>query len=609
LPQGSLQYLKGGAARPSLLVFCAGALLLAASLLPADTYFWWGGLALLVLAFLGSPDRRLPANLLSIGLALLCAWFFASAAFLTPHYSPTGLYRPLVLFGGFASAAVLRDEELEQLLRAATALLAMLVLIGLLQTFLGFWNFEPDSNRAAAAFATPNTFATAINLFLLPCVALAVNGRGGRQTLVTSLWLFAGLLSTESRGGWLAFLAGLYFIVAYFGLPATREARAHWLRMLAGLLWTLIAYYAMKALVAALPIGGGSGGGSLVGMLTEDMVSRGSSFRFDLARVALQAIAERPFAGAGANTFWPLYEMNKPPDLDMGVTFAFVHNDYLQTWVEFGLPGIVLLCTVMAAALAIVLKGRRREKDDPMLYAGGAACAGIFTHAVFDFPLYVPFPTLVLGAWLGVLAVRGGDASWAKSVRTSLGDRLRPLRTPLVLGAATVVVLAWLAQPAIGEYAARRALDRLSAGDAQEGVYWESVARRLEPQSGKRHWEEGVIWRYQALASDDKLLAAKADDMFAEGTRVDPYDPNNFIERARLNRLNPPLLERPASPEAVLAWNARALKLRPYMLAAQAEYARALAHAGRSEEARRLARAMLAQHPDSQIARRLAADM
>lgn len=586
---------------------CAGVMVLAASLRPADTYFWWSGIALLLLAFGNAPTHGLPANALSIGLALFCAWLFANAAFFTPHYSADGLYRPAVLFGGFAAAAALDRQALTQLLRAAAALLALLVLIGLLQVFLGFWTYEPDSRRAAAAFATPNTFATAINLLLLPLVALAVNGRAGWAAFFVSLWLFAGLLSTESRGGWIAFLAGLAFIAAYTGLPKARDAWARWLRILGGLLGVLIAYYAMKALFVAnaLP----HAGRSLAVMLAEDVMARGSSFRIDLAAVALGQIAERPFAGAGANTFWPLYEMAKPPELDNGVTFPFAHNDYLQTWVEFGLPGIVLLCAVIAAAVAILLKCRRYKRSDLVPLICGAALAGIFAHAVVDFPLYVPFPTMVLGAWLGVLAGYRGDAPWAGPVFARLGNRLRPLRTPLISGAVTMAVLAWLVQPAVGELAARRALDRLTAGQAQQGLYWQSVARRMEPLSGRRHWEEGVIWRDQAMASSDRTLAAKADAVFAEGARVDPYDANNFTERARLHRLHANLLEQPAPPEVVLEWNAWVLKLRPYLPAAQAEYARALAYAGRGDEAKRVARALLERWPDSLLARNLAAEL
>ena len=190
-----------------------------------------------------------------------------------------------------------------------------------------------------------------------------------------------------------------------------------------------------------------------------------------------------------------------------------------------------------------------------------------------------------------------------------MGDRLRPLRTPLISGAVTVAVLAWLAQPAIAYVAAERALAELFAGRADEGLYWQSVARRMEPRSGRRHWEEGVILRDQAVAGKDRSFAAKADAAFAEGTRVDPYDVNNFVERARLHMLHPDLLDQPAPPETVLAWSSEVLRLRPYALATQAQYARALAYAGRADEARRLARDMLARHPDSQIARRLVADL
>ncbi len=597
----------GRAGRPSLFfVVCAGGLLLAASLRPADTYLAWIGVGLLIVAF-GTSRRHLPANLLSAGVALFCAWLFASAVFFTPQYSAYGVYRPLVIFGGFAAAALLGDAERKALLHTGAALLALLVLIGLLQVFFGIWSYEADLKRAAAAFATPNTFATAINLVLLPLLALVVVGRGGRKAYLALLWLFAGLLSTESRGGWISFAAGLVFVAAYAGLPKSRDVWARWWYIAAGLLGVLIAYYLIKAAVVTKVLS--LGGGTIAGLFAEDLVERGSSFRLDLANVALKLIAERPLAGAGSNTFWPLYEMTKPQELDIGVTFPFVHNDYLQTWVEFGLPGIILLCAIPAVALTMILRARSADEDDPVPLACGAALAGIFMHAAGDFPLYVPFPAMVLGVWLGVLATHAGNATWATAARARVGHRMRPVLTPIVLGMLMMAALVWLGQPAMGELAARRALGQLADGNAENGLYWQSVARRLEPRSGRRYWEEGVIWRNLALAAGDRSLAAKADALFAEGTRVAPYDLNNFAERARLHRVHAQLLEQPASPEEILKWTARARELRPYMIAAWAEYARALAYAGRIEEARAQARDMVAQHPNSRIARRLAAEM
>ena len=482
----------------------------------------------------------------------------------------------------------------------------VLVLVGLLQLFLGFWHLDQNAERAAATFVTPNTFATVINLFLLPVLALAASGRGGWKSYWGSLWLFAGLLTTESRGGWIAFTAGVLLIVAYLGTPKSRESLVRWERILAGLLWVLIAYFALKALPHALP------GGMLAesfGMAAESLMGRGSSFRLDLAAVALGQIAEHPFAGAGANTFWPLFEMTKPPELDLGFTFPFAHNDYLQTWLEFGLPGIVLLGAVMAAAAALVLKGRRADRDDPIPLTCAAAATGFFVHALGDFPLYVPFPLVIVGMWLGVLAAHGGGTRRAEPAQAAVWNGPRLLRSPVVLGTATAAALLWLAQPVLAEMAARRALAELGAGRAQGGLYWESVARRLEPRSGQRHWEEGVIWRDQAVASGNRLFAAKADELFADGARLDAFDVNNLFTRVQLHRQHPQLFARAAPPQEILQWSARALRLLPYSLAAQTEYARTLAFLGRKDEARQIALAVLARHPESGMARRLAAEI
>jgi O-antigen ligase len=582
-------------------------MLLAASLQPAETYFCWTGLALLLLPLFTLPERLLPVNALSVSLALFCALLLANAQFYSPHYSAYGIYEPAALFGGFAAFALLHRKELEDLLRAGTALISLLVLFGLLQVLVGFWPYEFSANRAAASFATPNTFATAINLLLLPLVALASAGRGGRLAYAAALWLFTGLLSTESRGGWVAFLAGLAFIVAYSGLPTASETRNHWKRILAGLLWVYIGYYGLRALLAWLSES--LGRGSIGAVLFEDIAARGTSFRLDLASVALGQIAERPFAGSGANTWWPLYEMVKPPELDIGISFPFVHNDYLQIWLEYGLGGILLLGAVMAAAVAILLAARRTRSKDPLPLITGAALTTIFVHALVDFPLQVTFPLMVLGAWLGVLATHAGDAHCALRPVGRVRQWLAPLRAPIVNAVLAFVVIAWLAQPAIAYAAARHALRELFAGRADQGLYWQSVARRMEPRSGRRHWEEGVIWREQALATGDKALAAKADATFAEGARVDRYDVNNLSDRVRLHRAHATLLEHPAPPATVLAWSEHLLKLRPYSLAIQAEHARTLAYAGRTDEARELLRAMVAKNPASPIVRRLAAEI
>jgi O-antigen ligase len=575
-------------------------------LVPAETYYCWGGLSLLLVSLVMPAERGIPVNALSLSLALFCVLLLANVLFHSPHYEAYSLYRPFILLPAFAAVALQPRKDLEGLFAGGIAVLSLLVLFGLLQVMLGVWPYKQDAARAAATFATPNTFATAINLFLLPLIALRCAGRGGRLVYPALLWLFAGLVSTESRGGWLAFLSGLAFVAWYSGLPRTAEAKLRWKELVAGMLWVLIAYYALKAFLPQLSVSLGLTPGEL---FVENMAWRGVSYRSDLALVAVGQIAEHPIAGTGANTFLPLFEMLKPARLDLDFSFPFVHNDYLQTWLEYGLGGIALLCAIVGAATAIVLRARRAQTADLIPLAAGAALASIFAHALVDFPLYVPFPVMALGAWLGVLAANAGNAAWAGPAAARVRQWIAPLRTPLVTLVLLAAVIAWLAQPTIAYAASRHAVAALFAGRADEGLYWQSVARRMEPRSGMRHWEEGVIWREQALAARDKALAAKADARFAEGFRVDPYDVNNLAERVRLHRMHADLLEEPASPATVLEWSRHLLALQPYSVMTRAEYARTLAYAGRGDEARQVARALADRHPKSALARRVASEI
>jgi O-antigen ligase len=577
-------------------------LLLAAALLQGNAYRW-GALLSLALAFAFAPAKMLPANGLGVAVALYCAWLFASAAFVTPQYGAEALYRPLVMLGGFAVAAVLEREALVRLFLAGTALLALLVLLGLLQFYFGFWHLAHNPQRAAAIFITPNTFATAINLILLPLVALTLFRGGSRWAYFLALWMFAGLLATESRGGWLAALAGIAFIAWYQDVPRTREGGAPWLRLVAGLLWVFIAFSAAMRLVPLIGLATPAG---LADTFGETVVSRGTSYRFDIMMVALGQIAQWPLAGAGANMFQNLMEMYKPIELDIGHTYLFVHNDYLQIWLEFGLVGLVLLGAVIVAVLALLLKARRADRDDPLPLLCGAALVGIFAHAGVDFPLYIPFLLLLAGLWLGALSACGGDSARLMAFIARIGRRLTPLRSALVTSAFSIAALAWLAQPAIADFAGRRALAELGAGRPDAGLYWQSVARRLEPRNGVHYWTEAVIWRDQAVEAHDKSLAARADMLFAEGMRADPYQIANYLERARLHRTHADLFDHSPSRQELLAWTGEALRLRPYALIAQAEHARTLAYAGRVEEAKRMVSAMLVRHSGTEMARGLA---
>jgi O-antigen ligase len=571
--------------------------LLAAALLQGNAYRW-GALALLAAAFLSAPERRLPANAMSVIVILYCLWLLFNAAFVTRNYSAESLYRPAILFAGFATAATYHGKALPTLFRVGTALLAVLVLLGLLQLLVGFWHLEGNSRRAAATFITPNTFAAAINLFLLPLIALCVMRRGGWPAYAMALWLFAGLVATESRGGYLGFGAGCSVVAIWAVLRGERRSWLPALLLAAG----LAGVAAGVAVLADFALSGGSH------PFGATLLSRGSNQRLELAAVALEGIQENPLLGAGANMYRALFEMYKPVELANSHIYLHAHNDYLQIWLEFGLVGLLLLGAIVVLSLTTPFRRRNARPEAAVPFACAAALASCFAHASVDFPLYVPFLLLVIGAYLGALAAYRGDNQRMTRLFVPMVGRLSQVRAPLLAG-ALAAGLAWLSQPVIADLAANRSLAALFAGDLESGLRWQMLARWLEPGNPAHYWAEAVMWREQASSIGNQALAAKADEVLAEGMRANPYEIVNHLERARLHRLQTALLEHPASAEQILAWTGEAVRLRPFSLFAQSEHARALAYAGRTEEAKRIARAMLERRPDAPLSRNLAAEL
>ena len=188
-------------------------------------------------------------------------------------------------------------------------------------------------------------------------------------------------------------------------------------------------------------------------------------------------------------------------------------------------------------------------------------------------------------------------------------EKLGRIVTVPVRWALAIAALAWLAQPVLADLASRRAIEELSAGRADGGLYWQSVARRLEPRNAVHYWAEATIWRDQAEAAGDRALAARAEALFIEEIQVNPYEIAPYVELARFHRQYPQLFDRPKTPAEILDWTGKALKLRPDSLLVHAEHARALAFAGRAEEARRMLRGMQAWHPEAKLTRDLAAEL
>lgn len=195
---------------------------------------------------------------------------------------------------------------------------------------------------------------------------------------------FFAIAITGSRGVALALLlgAGAMTVIAYRAVPA-RRLFAYW-SLLIG------AYLAADVVLS--------------GFVAERL---GSLFNIEVAgldrlliwRQAWAMLMEAPWLGIGLGTYWLYWPpFRHPADASGGY---YVHNDYLQIWIEAGLPGLLLLLAVYVSIALLCARALRRmptgHPERVEIAALLGALLAIAAHTFVDFNLYILPVQLVLG--------------------------------------------------------------------------------------------------------------------------------------------------------------------------------------------------------------------
>jgi len=599
--------LKKRALTPSFFIFLAFCFSLVAAILAGEAYKWAALACLLVLFFKPLP-KKLPITLLSITVIFFSLYLLGHMFFLNPQYRSSGIYHPLYLLFSFLVFSSLEKETIKRTFKYGVFVLLLLSFWAFAQYFAGLGIIVNQGGRANAIFFTPNTFATAINLFLLPLIALYVYGKGTKKILICILILYAALLTANSRGGYLALTAGFLFFFSFLRWRILKDYRQRLLILAAG-------FAAVTLLFKLLGIMG------LTDLDTKrvfDTFEHGDTNRLVLYSIAWNLIKENPWWGFGFFNFSSLFAIHKiPPFLDSATNF--VHNDYLQFWLENGLLGLLSLLAVISSFYYSVLRKRDEilKQQQPVLIMAGAAVTSIFAHAVVDFPLYLPPLLIVLGAFLGTANRELTDMGMSQFQlpKTELWGKIGlslnriGLRTEFLRKVAVSLIMLWLAIPLMAETVADIGLKRLGKGDVRGGVYWHALAINIQPRNSVYYWQEGIIWRDQATILEDSKAAKRADELFAAGMDINPYDIANHLERIRLHRDHRNLLEKPATLEELLVWAKRVYARSPYSRGVQLEYARTLAFSGKRQEAMLFAKNLQNKNPESKAIEKLISDL
>ena len=135
--------------------------------------------------------------------------------------------------------------------------------------------------------------------------------------------------------------------------------------------------------------------------------------RYAVYLITWDMIKDRPLAGHGLTSFAPVfyhYRTETRYGQEMGLlpqagAFREAHNEYLQTWAELGLPGVLLLAGLLGFSLFSAVRRSFREADPQQCYWSGILALSLIYFLVGSLTMFsfhvsssAIFITLILGS-------------------------------------------------------------------------------------------------------------------------------------------------------------------------------------------------------------------
>lgn len=252
----------------------------------------------------------------------------------------------------------------------------------------------------------PNQLAGVITLFLPLLVSLLFAPPAELSSplwrlifLLATLWTAWILLLTQSRGGWIATVAGLIALLTLWALALPKSRSRQMLRLaFVGLV--------IAAILLVIRIGPGTVWNlwadppqeTAVGTLTT------LNFRKELWPWAVTAISDFPFTGVGLGTFRQVAFRLYPLPLSPGFDIGHAHNVFLQTALDVGLPGLAVYIAILLVAAAVGWQVARSGASYRAVSLG--ILAGLVAHHVYGLADALALgskPGLVFWLLLGLL--------------------------------------------------------------------------------------------------------------------------------------------------------------------------------------------------------------
>ncbi len=311
-------------------------------------------------------------------------------------------------------------------------LLGAVFVSGFIQGLLALYQFFIQEILPNGFFLYKNLLGSflVLQVFVLSGLLFILPEEKNRTRYLLLSFLFfltfiVGIIS--SRGVYLSLFVSM---VLFFGIAHYLQANR---RSLATLLVTLVLAFVCVELLTL------SGLSQRV-MTLADPHSAGTS-RFLIWQGCLEMIRDYPLWGTGLGTYWLLWPPYRNPLDTSGGYFA--HNDYLQLWIEGGLPLVLLIMVIMSViAVSFYQTMKANDLSQARKIEALSLFAGLFAltiHTFFDFNFY-SLPTMILaGVMLGRLDLLSATKKWHLVLREKLKISVSVYRFCLLLSGLIIV--------------------------------------------------------------------------------------------------------------------------------------------------------------------------
>ncbi|MDB6023082.1 MAG: O-antigen polymerase [Pedosphaera sp.] len=442
-----------------------------------------------------------------------------------------------ILVYGFLFWAILNNVHRQESIQIVTV---TLVFLGMAISFYAGYQFftksqrvwnvtSPYIGRAGGTFIYPNHLAGFLEMLVPLGLCQVLMGRSGHVLKIilgyASFMMLGAIGVTLSRGGWV--VTGVMLLALGAVLVVQRDYRIQGLVLmgvlvLAGAL-AIPRVQAMQQRVAQMKASG-----------------KADDMRFSIWQPAVEIWRDHIWWGAGPAHFDYRFPQYRPTDVQLR-PFK-VHNDYLNTLVDWGVAGAVLVASAWVLLYGGIFKNWRsvrggrddfsRKKSNKFAFLVGASVGlfAILLHSFLDFNMQLPAIAILAVALMAMLTSQWRFATERYWFR--VGWVLKGVATVCLLaGAAYLGREGWQRGREYVWLRQAEELEKLPVSYTYARIEALEKAFAVDLMNFETTYAIGECYRLKSWVGNDDYvdLAKKAMVWYQRGMKLDPYDSHNWL--------------------------------------------------------------------------------